>query len=142
MTHDTNTNFDSIEFYAKAQILDILYHQILVEVHWWIGKVEKYHVLICQVDDIIQVETRGIISKNAILQIVFKAINDIAGPDSLIPTLLVFGAYPRIVTDSPPPASQQQRANAITKAMSELRKLKVQRGVQDALNARNSPDTI
>ena len=27
----------------------------------------------------------------------FKAINDTAGPDSLVPTLLVFGAYPRIV---------------------------------------------
>jgi hypothetical protein len=30
-----------------------------------------------------------------------KAINDIAGPDGLIPTLLVFGSYPRItITDS------------------------------------------
>ncbi len=30
----------------------------------------------------------------------------------------------------------------MAKAMSELRKLKAQRGVQDALNARNGPDTI
>ena len=27
----------------------------------------------------------------------FKAINDSIGPNSLIPTLLVFGAYPHIV---------------------------------------------
>ena len=27
----------------------------------------------------------------------FKAINDLAGPNSLIPTLLVFRAYPRII---------------------------------------------
>jgi hypothetical protein len=26
----------------------------------------------------------------------FKAINDTAGPDGLVPTLLVFGAYPRM----------------------------------------------
>ena len=27
----------------------------------------------------------------------FKAINDLAGPNSLIPILLVFRAYPRII---------------------------------------------
>ena len=27
----------------------------------------------------------------------FKAINDIASPEGLVPTLLVFGAYPQIV---------------------------------------------
>ena len=27
----------------------------------------------------------------------FKVINNFTGPDGLIPTLLVFGAYPRIV---------------------------------------------
>ena len=35
---------------------------------------------------------------------VFKTINDFAGPNSLIPTLLVFGAYPYIVkSDAPNP---------------------------------------
>jgi hypothetical protein len=38
------------------------------------------------------------------LQIAFKAINDSAGPNNLIPTLLVFRAYPRIVeSDTPNP---------------------------------------
>ena len=32
----------------------------------------------------------------------FKAINDSVGPNSLIPTLLVFGAYPRIVKSNIP----------------------------------------
>jgi hypothetical protein len=27
----------------------------------------------------------------------FKAINNLAGPDGLVPTLLVFKAYPKIV---------------------------------------------
>ena len=31
------------------------------------------------------------------LQMAFKAINDIASLEGLVPTLLVFGAYPRIV---------------------------------------------
>jgi hypothetical protein len=34
----------------------------------------------------------------------FKAINDTTGPDSLVPTLLVYGALPRIVEyDAPSP---------------------------------------
>ena len=118
------TNFDSIEFRVEAKILGITCYQIPIEAHWSIGKIEKYHEPICRAYDIIQVETRGIISKNAMLQMLFKAVNDIAGPNGLVPTLLVFGAYPCIVTDSPPSASQQQRANVMTKAMSELRKLK------------------
>ena len=32
----------------------------------------------------------------------FKVINDFVGPNSLIPTLLVFGAYPRIVESDVP----------------------------------------
>jgi len=32
----------------------------------------------------------------------FKAINDSVGPDGLIPTLLVFGAYPRMVESNVP----------------------------------------
>jgi hypothetical protein len=31
-----------------------------------------------------------------ILQMVVKAVNDIAGPDGIMPMLLIFGVYPRI----------------------------------------------
>ena len=34
-----------------------------------------------------------------------KAINDTAGPDGLVPTLLVYGAYPRISNPDPPTLS-------------------------------------
>ena len=34
------------------------------------------------------------INKEMILQIAVKAINDLARPNRIIPTLLVFGAYP------------------------------------------------
>jgi hypothetical protein len=32
----------------------------------------------------------------------FKAINNSIGPDGLIPTLLVFGAYPQIIESNAP----------------------------------------
>lgn len=82
-------------------MLGITYHQIPVKAHWLIGKVEKYHTPIPRIYNIIQAETRGIISKNAMLQMAFKAVNNTAGPNGLVPTLLVFGAYLDIVTDSP-----------------------------------------
>jgi len=52
-----------------------------------------------------------------------KAINDSAGPDGLVPTLLVFGAYPRITDNFPPSPSVVQRAEAIRKAMKKVRRL-------------------
>ena len=58
------------------------------------------------------------------LQIAFKTINNIAGPNGLVSTLLVFNVYSCIVTDSPPSASQQHQSNAMTKAIRKLRKLK------------------
>jgi hypothetical protein len=36
-----------------------------------------------------------------ILQMAVKAINDTAGYDSIVPTLLVFGAFPRITHIDP-----------------------------------------
>jgi len=34
-----------------------------------------------------------------------KAVNDLAGPDGIVSTLLVFGAYPRMIEDSAPSPS-------------------------------------
>ena len=63
------------------------------------------------------------------LQMTFKTVNNIAGPNTLISTLLIFGTYPQIVTDLRPSPLQQQRANGLAKVMIELCKLKAQRGV-------------
>ena len=118
MTHNTGTNFDFMEFCTEAKILGIICHQIHVETHWSIGKIEKYHTLIRQAYDIIQIETRGIISKNSMLQMPFKTVNDTAGLNDLVPTLLVLDAYFCFATDSPSSTSQQQRTNTMTKTMS------------------------
>ena len=50
----------------------------------------------------------------------FKAINDIASPEGLIPTLLVFKAYPQMVKLDTPSPSVIQRAAAIKKAIVEI----------------------
>jgi hypothetical protein len=74
------------------------------------------------------------------LQIAVKAINDIASPNRLVPTLLVFRAYPRLTdTDSTPTITE--RALAICKAIDEITKIRSQNQVKEALRQRNGPNT-
>jgi hypothetical protein len=53
----------------------------------------------------------------------FKAINNIAGPNGLIPILLVYSAYPQITKYNPPLPLVTQQAFAIKKAMAKVQKL-------------------
>ena len=52
-----------------------------------------YHIIIAELPDI---------NKDIALQIVFKVINNFIGPNSFIPTLLVFGVYLYIVESNIP----------------------------------------
>jgi hypothetical protein len=69
-----------------------------------------------------------------------KTVNNTAELNSLIPTLLVFGAFPRISHNSPPSPSITKRAKAINQAMKKLRKHMAARQMNAALNTRNGPD--
>ena len=65
--------------------------------------VERYYSPLRRIYRIITIELLDI-GKDIALQMAFKAINDSAGPNGLIPTLLVFRAYPHIVeSDAPNP---------------------------------------
>jgi hypothetical protein len=52
-----------------------------------------------------------------------KAVNNTTGPNRLIPTLLVYRAYPQISNLDPPTPSITDRAAIIQKAMAEIVKL-------------------
>lgn len=77
----------------EAKIIGTTYYQISIEVHRLIKKMKKYHILIHCAYDIIQAKIRGIFSKNVMLQIALKAVNNTVGSNSLISTLLVLGIY-------------------------------------------------
>ena len=51
----------------------------------------------------------------------FKAVNDTAGPDGLIPTLVVFGAYPRMVKYDVPSIGIVRRVETIKIVIDEVR---------------------
>jgi hypothetical protein len=81
------------------------------------------------------------IDKEGILQIAFKAINDTAGPDGIVPTLLVFRAHPCLTEMDPPSPTVVKRAEAIHTAMKKIRQLQAERQVKDALAMCNSSNT-
>ena len=109
-----------------------------VEAYNLIRIVKHYYSPLQRVYQIITVEILNI-NKDAALQIAFKAINDSVGPNGLVPTLLVFGAYPRITNLDAPSLTVTQRATAVKKAIEEIRKLYTKRQVTDALSIQNGP---
>ncbi|KAM4061611.1 reverse transcriptase (RNA-dependent DNA polymerase) [Hirsutella rhossiliensis] len=139
--HDAGTNFASLEFRNEAKLMGITCKQVPVEAHWSVGKVERYHAPLRRAFEILHAEIGTFTSPESILQMAIKAINDTAGPNGIVPTLLVFGAYPRMALDSPPSATTLKRAAAAQKAMKMLRQLSAERQVQGALHTKNGPSS-
>lgn len=67
-----------------------------------------------------------------------KAVNNTAGPDGFVSTLLIFGVYPHMYSMDPPAISIIQKTTAIEKAMDEIRKIRAENQVADAVNTKNS----
>jgi hypothetical protein len=74
--------------------------KIPVETHNSIGKIKRYYQPLRRAYKIIRDELQDGINVKIALQIAVKAVNNSAGPDGIIPTLLVFGTYLRITKGS------------------------------------------
>ncbi|KAF1828306.1 hypothetical protein BDW02DRAFT_652134 [Decorospora gaudefroyi] len=88
---DAGKNFISEEFVNNAKTMAINVEEVPVEAHQSIGKVERYHAAIRRAFDVISADIGNAVTPEHTLQMAVKAVNDTAGPDGLIPTLLVFG---------------------------------------------------
>lgn len=69
---------------------------------------------------------------------VIKALNESIGPYKIVPTLLVYGAYPKMGKDSIPPSSVETRAKTIKRQIQVVKQILFQRMVKDALACRDS----
>jgi hypothetical protein len=142
VVHDAGKNFTSTEFRQLARAMAVEVKEVPVEAHNSIGLVERYHAPLRRSYEIIRDELKDEhIDKEMILQMAVKAVNDSVGPNGLVPTLLVFGAYPRLTEMDPPSPSVTKRAEAIRAATKEVRRLHAVRQVQEALAMRNGPST-
>lgn len=95
VVHDAGTNFAADKFRQNAASMGIQVNEVPIEAHNSIGLIERYHAPLRRVYTIIAKELAGSgVKKEIILQMAVKAVNDTAGPDGIVPTYLVFGAYP------------------------------------------------
>jgi len=69
-----------------------------------------------------------------------KTINDTAGLDGLMPTLLIFGTYPRMSREDRLTISNVERAAIIKKVMAKVRRCYNAWKIIDAIYMRNSPN--
>jgi hypothetical protein len=117
--------------------------EVPVEAYNLVSKIKRYYNLLQQAYKIIYDELCDTkTSTKMSLQMAMKTINDLVGPDGIIPTLLVFGAYPRITNNSVLSPIITKRAKAIRKASNEVRWYYTKQHVEDVLRIRNSPNTI
>src|SRR6266480_717081 len=136
---NARTNLISQEFNQHATLMGISTKHVPVEAHWSIGITERYHAILRRAYKIIVKETKA--DREVSLQMAIKAVNDSAGLNRLIPTLLVFGAFPRMTELDPPAPSITVRVIAIKNAMNEIVKIRAEHQVADALRQRNGPST-
>jgi hypothetical protein len=88
--------------------------EVPVEAYNSISKVEKYHAPLRRSYEILRDKLKEEnLNKELILQMAVKAVNNTAGPNGLVPTLLVFGAYLRLSPFNTPTPLMIVRAEAI-----------------------------
>jgi hypothetical protein len=141
ITADAGKQFVAREFRQYAGNMRITVKTAFVEAHHSIGMMKRYHDPLRRVYAIITTEISSIDLEIA-LQMTFKAINDSVGFDGLVPTLLVFGAYPRMTEMDASSPSITQRAIAMKRVMEEVQKFNATRQVNDALHTRNGPNPL
>ena len=73
----------------------ILIKAVPVEAHWSVKLIKQVYLALQRAYQII-IDKYKNIQKELALQIAVKAINNTAGPNRLVPTLLVYGAYLKI----------------------------------------------
>ena len=107
ITHDAGKNFVSKEFRQYTISMAISTKSVPVEAHWSIGIMERAHPVLRRAYQIITEELQDVTKEQA-LQMAIKAVNNTAGPDGLVPMLLIFGAYPQMSELDPPAPSITQ----------------------------------
>ncbi|CZT44007.1 uncharacterized protein RSE6_04128 [Rhynchosporium secalis] len=120
---DAGTQFKAREFIQSAKVKGSIVKTIPVEAHHSIGKVERYYAPLKRAYTIIRKELLHLDCEIA-LQMAFYAINCIAGPGGIVPVLLVFGAYLRMVKMDTPSPTVAACAAALHKATKEIQKLR------------------
>ncbi len=135
--HDADKNFVSRKFRQFVISMTIIIKAISMKTHWSIDIVKRYHAELRRAYQMIFENIDIVTSKEIMLQMTVKTVNDTADSDELMSKLLIFDVYSRMHVMNSSISSINQRAMTIEKAMIEMRKFRAERQVADALNIRN-----
>ena len=102
ITYNASKNFVSKEFIGYANLMAISTKSVLVEAHQLVGLVERAYPTLQRAYQVILDELYSTLTKDLVLQMAVKAVNDTTSPNRLVLTLLVFSAYPRMTKLDPP----------------------------------------
>lgn len=139
--HDAGKQFVARVFQTNAELLHIETRDVPIETPNSMSYVERYHNPIRHAFKIVTAEAPDL-DPEAALQTAVKSVNDSIGPDGLVPTLLVYGALPRLgFPNECPTPSTFQRAVALRKATEAMSKHFAKSQVSTAVRTRNGPDT-
>lgn len=109
-----------------------------VEAHNRIGKVERSHSLLCTVYEKLKLAEFGT-SRDDLLSMSFRGINDAPGAGGVSPTVLVFGVHLKI-PGAGPRGSMAERANVIRECTHLVIEHRAKRMIRDSIRNRNQPD--
>ena len=127
ITHGAGRQFTAKEFQSNAAMVAIKCNTAPVESHGTVGMVERYRAPLRRAWNVIEMDipARNETERSANLQAAVKAVNDSAGPNGLVSTLLVFGAMPRLrLSHDAATETITRSAAAVRRAMNELNRLK------------------
>ena len=138
---DAEKQFVAQKFRHYADNMKIMMKNVSVETHHSIDQIERYHGPLRRVYLIIASKILEI-DPNLELQMTLKTVNDSIESHELVSTLLMFGAYSRMTKLNAFSLTINQRAIVMKKVMNEMRKLNVNRQINDIFNTRNEFSTI
>lgn len=110
-----------------------------IESHNSIGAGESYHRQLRRVFNCIRSETPNVEPEHA-LRLAIKAINDTAGSNGLVPSMLVFGTVPSFPASPRHNPKQRERFAALKAARDEMSQIVCEKRLNDALR-RKLPDS-
>ena len=135
---DQGSSFVSKEFLDSADADGISVLQAPVESPVTMSHVERYHAPLRAAYIKISADLPRKESDRDCLQMAVKSVNNTIGPEGLCPTILVFGAIPRIGSRQPA-ATQIDREKAIDKAMDSVHKQQCKRRIAFGLKKITNP---
>jgi hypothetical protein len=139
---DVDKNFANREFRQFVISMTIIIKAISMKAHWSIDVMKRYHVELRRTyqminDDLTIKSINETISKEVMLQMIVKVINDTIEFNELMLILLIFEIYFRMHVMNLSTSSIIQRIMIIEKAMIEIKKFRVEHQIVDVLNIRN-----